>query len=379
MDIAITSSPISIHTHVNAVRPGPSYVNYARPPASAGVGRGRGRGRGRGAAAAAARNASQYQQRQVTPPFVYLQRPNGPNGNIANGTSPTSSDSSILPPNHIHIVQSQPTSQMNRTNSTFSLASVPPLSNGPSSTEGSFGELESYHTSPYQIYQPSTLIKEVEPDVEIIESHIESGYAIQAINHFADTLRGMQRATFDEWVTFVDSHFESSARFQLNISGAGLKSLGVSHLSFGQSGIPKFTAKFRYIAIDVSTLSLPRFFLTLAEEDTGNLHNLILSDLSEPLIGIVESGSVEWTCGDQHLKGSLTAELGLGEEYKLIRIELNLEAVEGTISGIPDNALRLLEIAQQMECMTEVLDIVDSENLDPNDALKQLEEQNGSV
>ncbi|WWC69334.1 uncharacterized protein I206_103272 [Kwoniella pini CBS 10737] len=355
MDIAITSSPISIHTHVNAVRPGPSYVNYARPPASAGVGRGRGRGRGRGAAAAAARNASQYQQRQVTPPFVYLQRPNGPNGNIANGTSPTSSDSSILPPNHIHIVQSQPTSQMNRTNSTFSLASVPPLSNGPSSTEGSFGELESYHTSPYQIYQPSTLIKEVEPDVEIIESHIESGYAIQAINHFADTLRGMQRATFDEWVTFVDSHFESSARFQLNISGAGLKSL------------------------DVSTLSLPRFFLTLAEEDTGNLHNLILSDLSEPLIGIVESGSVEWTCGDQHLKGSLTAELGLGEEYKLIRIELNLEAVEGTISGIPDNALRLLEIAQQMECMTEVLDIVDSENLDPNDALKQLEEQNGSV
>ncbi|WWC60967.1 uncharacterized protein I303_103544 [Kwoniella dejecticola CBS 10117] len=193
MDIAITSSPSPIHTHtnVNAVRPGPSsYVSYGRPPAPSGVGRGRGRGRGRGAAAAAARNASlqhqqqqllqqqqQQQQRPVTPPFVYLQRPNGPNG-IPNGTngigtSPSSSDSSVLPPNHIHIVQSQQNDpRMNRTNSTFSLTSVPPLSNGPSSTEDSFGEIESYQTSPYQVYQPSTLTKEVGliKDVELAES-----------------------------------------------------------------------------------------------------------------------------------------------------------------------------------------------------------------
>ncbi|WRT66705.1 uncharacterized protein IL334_003666 [Kwoniella shivajii] len=144
MDIALTSSPLPIHNDVS-IRPlSRQYMTYGQPPPNMiqsqptfTTGRGRGRGRGRGGA------QKQVTQRPVTPPFVYLQRPNG---NV-NG-SPSSNETEPLPPNHIHIVQTNPNPQMNRTNSTFSINSVFPLSNGPSSTEGSS---ESLHTSPNQI------------------------------------------------------------------------------------------------------------------------------------------------------------------------------------------------------------------------------------
>ncbi|WVF71114.1 hypothetical protein IAT40_005911 [Kwoniella sp. CBS 6097] len=178
---------------------------HAPQPITRGRGRGRGRGArggagaggGRGGAAAAASAAASA--RQVTPPFVYLQRPSnagimgGPGGNgvAANGTinggSPSSTDSGSLPSNHIHIVQTTPTSQMQqaqphpypqphghphphphpqahgqggmlRSHSMLSTTSVPPTlttSNGPSPNEDTSNppstDNEFYTTPPKQI------------------------------------------------------------------------------------------------------------------------------------------------------------------------------------------------------------------------------------
>ncbi|WWC60966.1 uncharacterized protein I303_103543 [Kwoniella dejecticola CBS 10117] len=205
----------------------------------------------------------------------------------------------------------------------------------------------------YLIFSPSaTTAQPTAIHATFLPSPIEPGYAIQAINHFADSLRCMQGATFDEWDSFIDEHFEQSARFQLNIhTGDALKSF------------------------DVPIISLPRFFLTISGEDNNLSHELVLGEISEPAIGSVESEHVEWSYGAQPLKGNLSAELAMSGGgagiLRLGRLELSLQVVEGTF---PESALRILEIAQQMDCMMEVIDLVEEDKLDPQDALKRLDQ-----
>ncbi|WVW84294.1 hypothetical protein I302_106325 [Kwoniella bestiolae CBS 10118] len=319
MDIAMTSSPIPAHfepTPSQSTITFPQY-NSPQPAYHRGAMRGRGvnghvsaprgrggRGRGRGAA-----------QRQTTPPFLYMQQVNG---------SPAPMDIEPLPPNHIHIVQTQ--NPMHRTDSTFSTTSVPPpLSNGPSSTEGSFGDVESYHTSPLQQglvshAVPSNIIKE---DGESLEREVESGTATQAVIQFIEAFNQMRLMT----------------------SGEVLQSY------------------------DVPATSLPRFFTMLSESGLQEHRlNFDVNDFTESQdASLVENNHIEWHSGDEIWRGSLSAIISL--DLRLEKLELIVET-----GNLPESAIRLLDVAASMECMMEVIDLVETRQIEPDVALKEIAE-----
>nr|XP_019046698.1 hypothetical protein I302_05449 [Kwoniella bestiolae CBS 10118]OCF25628.1 hypothetical protein I302_05449 [Kwoniella bestiolae CBS 10118] len=337
----MTSSPIPAHfepTPSQSTITFPQY-NSPQPAYHRGAMRGRGvnghvsaprgrggRGRGRGAA-----------QRQTTPPFLYMQQVNG---------SPAPMDIEPLPPNHIHIVQTQ--NPMHRTDSTFSTTSVPPpLSNGPSSTEGSFGDVESYHTSPLQQglvshAVPSNIIKE---DGESLEREVESGTATQAVIQFIEAFNQMRDGTFDEWLSLIDEHFEQGGRFQLMTSGEVLQSY------------------------DVPATSLPRFFTMLSESGLQEHRlNFDVNDFTESQdASLVENNHIEWHSGDEIWRGSLSAIISL--DLRLEKLELIVET-----GNLPESAIRLLDVAASMECMMEVIDLVETRQIEPDVALKEIAE-----
>ncbi|WRT66704.1 uncharacterized protein IL334_003665 [Kwoniella shivajii] len=171
-------------------------------------------------------------------------------------------------------------------------------------------------------------------------SPVTNGLATQAITRFANGLSGMQV----KWLSFVDEHFEQDGRFQLLIGGDVLK------------------------CYDILASTLPRFFIILFECDMST-QKLNLFDVSESTDGFaVQSDHVEWQCGDSTWKGILSADLA--PSLKLDKLEMIIEIVGE--KGLPDSVTRVLETAQYMECVVEVMDVVENNHMDPLEMLKQL-------
>ncbi|KAK6909868.1 hypothetical protein I204_04785 [Kwoniella mangroviensis CBS 8886] len=198
-------------------------------------------------------------------------------------------------------------------------------------------------------------------------SPIEHGSAIQAILNFAEGLSGMKDGTFDEWTSFIDKHFDPSARFQLQLT----------------SNHEENEAKMR--CYDIPASSLSRFFISLSENGVP-IHRLILSDISESPpspesgLSLVETDQVEWHCRDRIWKGHLSVEVGIEISLNIMvihRMELILLLDKG--DNIPENALRVLKMAEQMEVMLEIIGLTEDQQLNPNDALKQITEPGSSI
>ncbi|WVQ67442.1 uncharacterized protein L199_005641 [Kwoniella botswanensis] len=193
-------------------------------------------------------------------------------------------------------------------------------------------------------------------------SPIEHGSALQATLNFAEGLSGMKDGTFDEWALFIDEHFDPSARFQLQLI----------------SNNEETEAKMR--SYDILASSLSRFFISLSENGVPT-HRLVLSDISESPpspesgLSLVETDQVEWHCRDRIWKGHLSVEVGIEislNRLKIHRMELVLLLDKG--DNIPENALRDLKMAEQMEVMLEVIELTEDQQMNPNDALRQITE-----
>lgn len=94
---------------------------------------------------------------------------------------------------------------------------------------------------------------------------------------------------------------------------------------------------------DIPTSSLPRFFLILGESGVGR-HTLSVREMTETLDNddiIVDSPDFEWRSENVVRKGSLSA----GWNGKLDRLEIVVESHDGAGYGLPEEALRVLEVS----------------------------------